>query len=71
MVDPGAFIPAATSGSAAQNAALLTLMDFSKVRIQVAVPELEAALIRKDQPIKVSVTEGDRTTCAKAQVDSL
>ncbi len=55
MVDPGAFIPAATSGSAAQNAALLTLMDFSKVRIQVAVPELEAAFVKKDQPIKVSV----------------
>ncbi|MBI3850031.1 MAG: efflux RND transporter periplasmic adaptor subunit [Verrucomicrobia bacterium] len=55
MVDPGAFIPAATSGSAAQNAALLTLMDFSKVRIQVAVPELEAAFVKKDQPIKVNV----------------
>ena len=57
MVDPGAFIPAATSSSAAQNAALLTLMDFNKVRVQVAVPELEAALIKKDQPVKVIVEE--------------
>src|SRR5439155_3310850 len=36
MVDPGAFIPAATSSSAAQNAGLFTLMDFSKVRVQAA-----------------------------------
>src|SRR5882724_8794221 len=28
LVDPGAFIPAATSGSAAQNAAIVTLADF-------------------------------------------
>jgi membrane fusion protein (multidrug efflux system) len=55
MVDPGAFIPAATSGSAAQNAALLALMDFNTVRVQVAVPELEASLVAKDQPVKVSV----------------
>ncbi len=55
MVDPGAFIPAATSGSAAQNAALLALMDFNTVRVQVAVPELEASLVAKDQPVKVNV----------------
>ena len=36
FVDVGAFIPAATSGSAAQTAAVLTLMDFSTVRVQVA-----------------------------------
>ena len=52
MVDPGAFIPAATSGSPAQSAALLTLMDFSKVRIQVPVPELEAPLVKVGQPMK-------------------
>ncbi len=39
FVDPGAFIPAATSGNVAQNAAIVTLMDFSIVRVQVAVPE--------------------------------
>jgi membrane fusion protein (multidrug efflux system) len=55
MVDPGAFIPAATSGSAAQNAAIVSLMDFSRVRIQVAVPELEASLVAKGEPVKVSV----------------
>src|SRR5713101_6544832 len=55
MVDPGAFIPAATSGSAAQNAALLALMDFNTVRVQVAVPELETSLVTKDQPVKVTV----------------
>src|SRR6058998_772019 len=38
-VDPGAFIPAATSGSAAKNAAVVVLMDFSRVRIEVAVPQ--------------------------------
>jgi len=44
MVDPGAFIPAATSGSAAQNAALVTLTDFNRVRVQVAVPNWKARL---------------------------
>ena len=55
MVDPGAFIPAATSGGTAQNAALVTLSDFNTVRVQVAVPENEAGLVAKDQPISVSV----------------
>lgn len=56
FVDPGAFIPAATSGSAAQTAAVVTLMDFSAVRVQVAVPESEAALVQKNLPVKFSVT---------------
>src|SRR5437867_4384738 len=60
MVDPGAFIPAATSGSAAQNAAIVTLSDFNRVRVQVAVPELETSLIATDQPVKVSVDGLDR-----------
>ena len=55
LVDPGAFIPAATSGSAAQNAAIVTLTDFNRVRVQVAVPELETSLVAKDQPVKVTV----------------
>lgn len=54
-VDPGAFIPSATSGSAAQTAAVVTVMDFSTVRVQVDVPELEASLVRIGQPVKVSV----------------
>jgi membrane fusion protein (multidrug efflux system) len=57
MVDPGAFIPAATSGSAAQNAALVTLTDFSSVRVQVAVPELEVPFIIKGLPAKVTIEE--------------
>ena len=57
MVDPGAFIPAATSGSAAQNAALFTLMDFSKVRVQVAVPEPEVPFIQNGLPVKITVEE--------------
>jgi RND family efflux transporter MFP subunit len=57
LVDPGAFIPVATSGSAAQSAALLTLMDFSRVRVQVAVPEVEVPLIKNGLPVKVTVDE--------------
>jgi len=57
MVDPGAFIPAATSGSAAQNAALFTLMDFSKVRVQVPVPESEVPYIKNGLRAKVMVEE--------------
>src|SRR6266481_571401 len=55
LVDPGAFIPAATSGSAAQNAAIVTLTDLNRIRLQVAVPELESSLIANDQPVKFSV----------------
>jgi len=55
FVDPGAFIPAATSGSAAQNAAIVTLTDFDRVRLQVAVPEAEASLVKTNQPVKFTV----------------
>ena len=54
-VDPGAFIPAATSGSAAQTAAIVTLADFNTVRAQVALPETEAALAQVGQPVKLTV----------------
>ncbi|MCX6898818.1 MAG: efflux RND transporter periplasmic adaptor subunit [Verrucomicrobia bacterium] len=54
-VDPGAFIPAATSGSAAQTASVVTIMDFNIVRAQVAVPEAEAALVRAGQPVRFTV----------------
>ena len=56
-VDPGAFVPAATSGSAAQNAAVVTLMDFDVVRVQVAVPEPEVPWVQKGLPAKVLVDE--------------
>jgi RND family efflux transporter MFP subunit len=55
MADPGAFIPAATAGSTAENSAIVTLADLNRVRVQVAVPELEASLVSAGQPVKVSV----------------
>ena len=54
FVDNGAFVPSATSGSAAQNAALFTLMDYTTVRAQSAVPEMEALLIRNSLPVKIA-----------------
>ncbi|MGI8966692.1 MAG: efflux RND transporter periplasmic adaptor subunit [Limisphaerales bacterium] len=56
-VDTGAFIPAATSGSAAKNAAVVTLMGFSKVRVEVAISQPDAPLVKKDLLVKVLVEE--------------
>lgn len=56
-VDVGAFIPAATSSSAARSAAVVTLMDFTRVRIDVAIAQPEVPLIKKDLPVKVTVAE--------------
>ncbi|MBN8249763.1 MAG: efflux RND transporter periplasmic adaptor subunit [Verrucomicrobia bacterium] len=58
LVDPGAFIPAATSANTSRTAgggAVLTLMDFSTVRAQVRMPEQEASLVRVGQPVRVAV----------------
>jgi membrane fusion protein, multidrug efflux system len=61
-VDPGALIPAPTSSATAKSAAVVTLMDFSTVRIDVAIPDTEAPFIKKDLPAKVTVNElPDRT----------
>jgi membrane fusion protein (multidrug efflux system) len=57
FVDPGAFIPAPTMGSTAQNAALLTVMDFNTVRVQVAIPEPEVPFIKEGLPSTVTVEE--------------
>jgi RND family efflux transporter MFP subunit len=57
LVDAGAFIPAATSSSAAQNAGLFTIMDFTKVRVQVPIPETDTPFIRTGLPVKVGVEE--------------
>ena len=54
---PGAFIPAATAGSTPQSAALLTLMDYSRVRVQVFVPEAEVPFIKNGLPVQVTVEE--------------
>jgi membrane fusion protein, multidrug efflux system len=57
FVDPGAFIPAATAGSTPQSAALLTLMDYRRVRVQVFVPEMEVPFIKNGVPAQVTVEE--------------
>ncbi len=57
FVDPGAFIPAATTGSTPQNAAIVTLMDFSLVRVQVFVPEEEVPFIKNGVPAKITLEE--------------
>ena len=76
MVDPGAFIPAATGGNS-QSSALFTVMDFSKVRVQAAVPETEVAFIRNGLPVKISADglpgksfEGTVTRFAQALDDA-
>jgi membrane fusion protein (multidrug efflux system) len=56
-VDPGAFIPSATSGSVAQSAALLTVMDMGSVRIEIPVPEPEVPLVRVGLPVEVTLDE--------------
>src|SRR5437899_957138 len=56
-VDPGAFTPAATSGSVAQSAALLTVMDIRSVRIEIPVPEPEVPLVKVGLPVEVSLDE--------------
>ena len=57
FVDPGAFIPAATAGSTPQSAALLKLMDYTRVRIQIYVPEPEVPFIKNGLPVQVTVEE--------------
>jgi len=57
MVDAGAFIPAAASGSVPQSAALLTLTDFNKVRVQVAIPEAEVARVQEGQPLRLTTED--------------
>lgn len=54
-LDPGAFVPAATTGSTPQNAALFTVMNFATVRVQAAIPEVDAAFVSKGQPVRFSV----------------
>ncbi len=56
-VDPGAFIPAATSGSVSTNAALLTLIDIRSVRIEIPVPEPEVPRVKVGLPVQVTVDE--------------
>lgn len=57
FVDPGAFIPAATTGNPGQSVALVTLMDFSRLRVQVYVPEAEVPYIHDGTPVKITIEE--------------
>lgn len=56
FVDPGALIPASSSGSAA-GAAVVTLMDFSSIRLQIAVPEIESGHIAVGQSVQVTTDD--------------
>jgi membrane fusion protein, multidrug efflux system len=56
-VDPGAFIPAATSGSVAQTSALVTVMDISSVRVEISVPEPEVPFVKAGLTVEVIVDE--------------
>jgi membrane fusion protein (multidrug efflux system) len=56
-VDPGALIPAATGSSSPQSAAVVTLMDFSTVRIETAVPEPETPFIQNNLAAEIRVEE--------------
>jgi membrane fusion protein (multidrug efflux system) len=53
-VDPGAFVPAATAGSNPAAAAIVTIMDYSTVRVRVGVPEIEAPRVQVGQPVVVT-----------------
>jgi len=57
FVDPGAFIPAASAGSTPQTAALVTLMDYSRVRVQVFMPESEVPFVKNGIPARIAVEE--------------
>ena len=53
-VDPGAFVPAATAGSNPAAAAIVTVMDYSTIRVRVAVPEIESARVQVGQPVIIA-----------------
>jgi membrane fusion protein (multidrug efflux system) len=55
MIDPGAFVPAATSNNPSSQAALLTLTDAARLRVQAAVPEYEAPLVNLGQPFTFTI----------------
>ncbi len=61
-VDRGAFVPAATGSSMAQNAAVVTLMDFTTVRMEVAVPEPEVPFVKIGLPVAFTADSLSGTT---------
>lgn len=56
-VDVGALIPAATSSGSPMNSAVVTLVDFSTVRVEVFIPEKEVPNIRNGAPFEFQVDE--------------
>jgi membrane fusion protein, multidrug efflux system len=54
FVDTGALVPAGST-TGAGGSAVVTLMDFSKVRAQVSVPEIDASFVSVGQPVMLSV----------------
>ncbi len=56
-VDPGAFIPAATASSSAGSSAVVTISDFSRVRVEVDMPQAEVALVKAGLPATLTVRE--------------
>lgn len=50
-VDPGAFVPAATASANPAAAAIVTISDYSTIRAQVPVPEIEAGRVQVGQPV--------------------
>jgi len=52
--DPGAYVAVVTGGTA-QSAALVNLMDFNRVRVQIAVPEADASRVRRGTPAVITV----------------
>ncbi|MSU51118.1 MAG: efflux RND transporter periplasmic adaptor subunit [Opitutus sp.] len=53
-VDTGAFVPAATAGTNPAAAAIVTVMDYSTIRVRVPVPEIEAPRVQVGQPVVVT-----------------
>jgi RND family efflux transporter MFP subunit len=51
-VDPGAYIPLPDATSTPETAAIVNLTDYKTLRLQVAVPEMEATHIKIGQPIR-------------------
>lgn len=53
-VDPGAYIPVPSS-SDQKSAAVVSLMDFAKVRVQIPVPEDDVMAVAKGTPVTFTV----------------
>ncbi|MFN2428039.1 MAG: efflux RND transporter periplasmic adaptor subunit [Candidatus Binatia bacterium] len=61
FVDVGAFVPAATGTATPRTAAVVTVADFGKVRIAVAVPESETSFVHNGTRGDVRIGEAGST----------